>query len=149
AAGHLAEPTVAAVVLVTTVTMFLTPFLATNRMTWRLMALHPTRGAVGVAEPPHDHVLLIGCGENGWPLLETLLATDQRVIVIDDDPAVIEALREGDVECIRGDGSDFEVLRRAGAGDARIVISTMRRPRDSLHLLRRTRGVPVLVRVFD
>jgi Kef-type K+ transport system membrane component KefB len=149
AAGHLDEGVVTVIVVVTMVTMFVTPFLATNRMTWRLMSFHPLRRKVDIAEPPTDHVLLIGCGDNGLPLLETLLAGSRQVVVIDDDPAVIEALREGDVECIRGDGSDFDVLRRAGATEASIIISTMRRPRDSLHVLDRVHDVPVLVRVFD
>jgi Kef-type K+ transport system membrane component KefB len=148
-AGHLSEELVGVVVLVTTVTMFLTPFIATNRMTWRLLSLHPLRHRVSLEEPPRDHVLLLGCGDNGLPLLETLLTAGHSVVVVDDDPAVIESLREGDVPCIRGDGSDFSVLRQAGAERAELIISTMRRPRDSLHLLRRVQGVPVLVRVFD
>jgi Trk K+ transport system NAD-binding subunit len=78
-----------------------------------------------------------------------LLAAGKPVMVVDDDPAVIEALREGEIPCIRGDGSDFGVLRRAGAQTAAIIISTMRRPRDSLHLLGQVRGTPILVRVFD
>ena len=148
--GYLPESVLTIVVIVTMATMFLTPFIASNRMTWRLMAIHPLRdrGAEAVA-PPSGHVLLIGCGDNGLPLLETLLGAGHSVVVVDDDPAVIESLREGDVPCIRGDGSDFDVLDRAGAKNAEIIISTMRRPRDSLHLLRRVRDVPVLVRVFD
>jgi len=149
AAGHLDEQTVTVVILVTTLTMFLTPFLATNRMTWRLMAYHPLRRRLAPGDPPRDHILLVGCGDNGLPLLETLLTAGLRVVVIDDDPAVIESLREGDVECFRGDGSDFEVLRRAGAAQAAIVISTMRGARDNLHLLGQVPDVPVLVRVFD
>jgi Kef-type K+ transport system membrane component KefB len=149
-AGHLDESIVTIAVLVTMVTMFLTPFLANNRVTWKLMAYHPLRRrSAGIEEIPRGHVLLIGCGDNGLPLLETLLTSDRSVVVIDDDAAVVEALREGDVPCIRGDGSDFEVLRRAGAANAEIIISTMRRPRDSVHLLKQIRDVPVLVRVFD
>jgi Kef-type K+ transport system membrane component KefB len=149
AAGHLEERIVTIVVMVTVMTMFLTPFLASNRMTWRLMAYHPLRRRAPAFDPPHGHVLLIGAGDNGMPLLETLLAAERNVVVIDDDPAVIETLREGEVPCIRGDGSDFEILRQAGAADAQIIISTMRRPRDSLHVLNRVPDVPVLVRVFD
>jgi CPA2 family monovalent cation:H+ antiporter-2 len=148
--GHVREDVFTIVVLVTMITMFLTPFLASNRMAWRLMSLHPLRRRSDEVEPTTSgHVLLIGCGDNGMPLLETLLGGPRPVLVIDDDAAVIESLREGDVPCIRGDGSDFDVLRRAGAERADVIISTMRRPRDSLHLLDRVTGVPVLVRVFD
>jgi Kef-type K+ transport system membrane component KefB len=149
AAGHLSEAVVTIIVLVTMLTMFLTPILATNRMTWRLMALHPLRRRGAAVESPSGHVLLLGCGDNGMPLLETLLSSGRDVVVVDDDPVVIATLREGDIPCIRGDGSDFEILRRAGAEQAEIIVSTMRRPRDSLHLLRRVQRTPVLVRVFD
>jgi len=148
-AGHLSESILTITILVTIITMFLTPFLATNRVTWRLMEYHPLRIRAVPLEPPRGHVLLIGCGDNGMPLLETLLASGREVVVIDDDPVVVEALRAGDVTCLRGDGSDFRVLENAGVSQAAVIISTMRRPRDSLHLLRRARGVPVLVRVFE
>ncbi|MEX2569819.1 MAG: cation:proton antiporter [Gemmatimonadota bacterium] len=148
-AGHLRDEVLTIVLITTMVTMFLTPFLATNRMTWRLMRYHPLRRREPLIDPPEGHVLLLGCGDNGLPLLETLMTAGHDVLVVDDDPAVIEALREGDVRCIRGDGSDFEVLRRAGADRARAIISTMRRPRDSMHLLGQVSDVPVFVRVFD
>lgn len=83
------------------------------------------------------------------PLLETLLTTGQEVVVIDDDPEIIEQLRTGEIPCIRGDASDPEVLRFAGAGRARLISSTIRRPRDNEMLLRSVGGVPVLVRVFE
>jgi FlaA1/EpsC-like NDP-sugar epimerase len=149
AEGHLTEGVLTITVIVTIVTMFTTPFLATNRVTWRLMAMHPLRRRGAEIAPMRDHVLLIGCGENGMPLLETLLSSGLQVLVIDDDPAVIAALQEGEVACIRGDGSDYNVLKQASAREARVIISTMRRPPDSLHVIRRARGVPVLVRVFE
>ncbi len=69
--------------------------------------------------------------------------------MVDDDPVVIDRLLEADVPCIRGDASDLEVLRRANADRARIISSTIRRPRDNRRLLEFARGVTVLVRVFD
>ena len=44
---------------------------------------------------------------------------------------IIEELRRGDVPCIRGDASDPEVLRSAGAERAQLISSTIRRPRES------------------
>jgi Kef-type K+ transport system membrane component KefB len=136
------------IALITVTTMMLTPFIATDRMTWRLMAYHPVRQGLRVGEA-RDHVLLLGCGDNGMPLLETLVSAGHDVLVVDDDPAVIERLREGDIPAIRGDGADLEVLRAAGAPNARLVISTMRRPADHMALLDFVKGVPVIVRVFE
>jgi Kef-type K+ transport system membrane component KefB len=149
ALGHVDQEIFSIIALITVTTMILTPFLANDSMTWRLMRLHPLRKATTELEPMRDHVLLLGCGDNGMPLMETLLTAGHDVVVVDDDPAVIERLREGDVQAIRGDGSDFDVLRGASARQARLIISTMRRPRDNLSMLDYVAGVPVLVRVFD
>jgi Kef-type K+ transport system membrane component KefB len=137
------------VVLVTVTTMVLTPFLSAERVILRLLHLHPMRGRHGGGDPPRGHVLLLGCGEGGLPMLETLITAGEDVFVIDDDPEVIARLQEGDVRCLRGDASDLEVLRAAGAEHARLISSTIRRPRDNELLLQRVREVPVLVRVFE
>ncbi len=149
ATGQIAPGVFTVIALVTVLTMILTPFVATDRVTWRLMALHPLRQQATVERPPEDHILLLGCGDNGMPLLETLVSAGHEVLVVDDDPAVIQRLREGDIPCIRGDGADFEVLEAAKARSARIIISTMRRPGDNAPMLEYVRDVPVLVRVFD
>jgi Kef-type K+ transport system membrane component KefB len=136
-------------VLVTVATMVLTPFLATEPVVRWLMRLHPLTRDGGVEPRPEGHVLLLGCGSGGMPLLETLLAAGESVVVVDDDPEVVERLRSGEVKCIRGDASDPETLRRAGAARARLISSTVRRPRDVRRLLEAVTDVPVLVRVFE
>lgn len=135
--------------LVTVATMVLTPFLVTEPVVRWLMRVHPLSRVTHVEEKPVGHVLLLGCGSGGMPLLETLLAAGEDVVVIDDDPEVIERLREGEVPCIRGDASDPQVLREAGAERAKLISSTIRRPRDNERLLEAVDEIPVLVRVFD
>jgi Kef-type K+ transport system membrane component KefB len=149
ALGHADQEIFSIIALITVATMMLTPFIATNRMTWRLMAHHPLRHGERPAGEMRNHVLLLGCGDNGMPLLETLLSSGYEVVVVDDDPAVIERLREGEIRAIRGDGADLEVLSAAGAPRARLVISTMRRPSDHIALMKYIGRVPVLVRVFE
>jgi Kef-type K+ transport system membrane component KefB len=147
--GHVDQEIFSIIALVTVATMILTPLVATDRMTWRLMAYHPLRRSGGTTGEMQDHVLLLGCGDNGMPLLELLVSAGHDVFVVDDDPYVIERLREGEVPSLRGDGSDFEVLRTANARGARIIVSTMRRPLDHLAVLDYVEDVPVLVRVFE
>lgn len=148
--GQLTGDLFTVIVLVTVGTMMLTPLLTTGRVTWFLMSLQPLRRQnAGERAPPTDHVLLLGCGDNGMPLMETLLSSGNEVVVVDDDPAVVDTLREGGIRTIRGDGSDPAVLEQAGAARARIVVSTLRRPLDNLPLLRRYPGVEALVRVFS
>lgn len=147
--GYLTPDVFTVIALVTLTTMLLTPLIATDDVAWWLMRFHPLRGRRLSGEPPAGHVLLLGTGSTGMPLLEDMILTGFDVVVVDDDPAVIERLTEADVRTIRGDASDRSVLRRAGVDRARVVSSTIRRPRDNAAVLELARGVPVLVRVFD
>jgi Kef-type K+ transport system membrane component KefB len=137
------------IVLVTVTTMVLTPFISADRVVWALMMLHPLRGRGAHFEPPSDHILLLGTGETGMPLLETLVTAGHDVFVVDDDPARIWRLSGADIPCLRGDASDEMVLARAGVDRARLILSTIRRPEDNRTLLRMAAGRPILIRVFD
>lgn len=147
--GHIGADLFTVLTLVTASTMMLTPFLATDRVTWWLMRFHPHRRRGGPAAPPSGHVLFLGCGEHTMALLETVVAVGHAVVVVDDDPAVIDRLARAGVRAVRGDASDPEVLERAGADRARIIVSTVRRVADNETALRMADGVPVVVRVFD
>lgn len=147
--GQISQDAFTVLALVTVGTIVLTPFLASGPVIARLLAWHPAAGRAQPVQPHSDHILLLGCGAGGMPILETLLTTGQEVVVIDDDPEIIEQLRTGEIPCIRGDASDPEVLRFAGADRARLISSTIRRPRDNETLLRAAGNVPVLVRVFE
>jgi Kef-type K+ transport system membrane component KefB len=138
------------IALVTLITMLVTPLISTDRVAWNLMHLHPTRRKPSrPATAPRGHILLLGSGTTGMPLLETLLGADLEVVAVDDDPDVVARLGEAEVRVIRGDATDPAVLEAAGAGQARIITSTIRRPRDNRRLLERCRGIPVIVRVFE
>ncbi|MCC5830849.1 MAG: cation:proton antiporter [Phycisphaeraceae bacterium] len=155
AQGHIDERMFHIMAVVTVVTMVLTPFYATDRLTWQLMRLRlsrsPDRPTFGLSERPHDHILLLGCGSNGRHVLPRLKESGRRVLVVDDDPGIVDQLKREGVEAIRGDGADYMVLRDAGARQARVIISTMRRISDNERLLRFTweANVPVLLRTFD
>jgi Trk K+ transport system NAD-binding subunit len=131
------------------ITMMLTPLLATDRLVWWLVHRYPARRTDPSRLPAGGHVLLLGSGTTGMPLLETLLAAGHDVMVVDDDPAVIGRLSAADVPFIQGDASDAKVLHEARADRARVISSTIRRPEDNSILLSFARGVPVIVRVFD
>lgn len=147
--GQISQDAFTVLALVTVVTIVLTPFVASEPVVRRLLAVHPVYGSKQAIGRHDGHIILLGCGSGGMPLLETLLATGEDVVVIDDDPEVIEELRRGDVDCIRADASDPEALRAAGVRRARLISSTVRRPRDNSMLLEEAAGVPVLVRVFE
>lgn len=137
------------IALVTLLTMVLTPLLASGRVAWALMRLHPVRRGGQIAPPSGGHILLLGSGSTGTPLLETLFGSGSEIVVVDDDPAVVDRLRDAEITVIRGDATDIEVLEDARAREARIISSTIRRPEDNRRLLEYARGVPVIVRVFE
>ena len=147
--GHLDEGMVSVIALMTVVSMILTPFLATDRMTWRLMRLYPARELPRQTIEADHHILMLGCGANSRMLLDLLLLYGVPVIVMDEDPAVVDALRKRGIEAVRGNGADPEALKQVRAGEAAFIVSTMTRVQDNLRLLESVRGVEVLVRVAD
>jgi Kef-type K+ transport system membrane component KefB len=146
--GYVGQGVFSAIVLVTVITMVTTPFMATGRVVWKLLRLHPSRVRERPPVAPTGHILLIGCGDSGMPLLETLHLAGYPTFVIDDDPVIIAYLKQNDVPCIQGDGSDLRILKAAGASHARVIVSTIRRAKDNRALLRSVKNVPVLVRVI-
>ena len=146
--GQIGQSLFVVVSVVTLTTMLLTPLIATDEMARRLARLRPRRRWEG-GDAPSNHVLLLGAGSTGMPLLEDLIVAGCTVAVIDDDPGVIHRLEASGVRAVRGEASDPQVLREGGADRARAVSSTIRRPRDNAALLEMARGVPVLVRVLE
>jgi len=146
---QLAPETFRVIVLVTLGTMVLTPWLVSDRVTLALLHLHPLRSDRRVLDPPpDDHVVIVGCGTSGMPLLETLVVSPLRVVAVDDDPSVVKRLREAGLDVLRGDVSDSGLLERLGVGRARAVVSTVRRPEDNARLLAAAGDTAVIVRTF-
>ena len=147
--GQISEGAFGVIALVTVMTMMVTPFLATSPVTGVLLRIHPFRLATRDTQPPSNHILLLGCGSSGVALLEILVGTPHDIWVVDDDPVVVERVREAGFTAIRGDVTDNAVLQQVGATQARVVVSTLRRREDSEPLLDMAREVPVVVRAFD
>ena len=146
--GVITRQTFTTIALVTLTTMLLTPILANGAVAGVLARL-TVRARPQPATPPSGHVLLLGTGSSGMPLLEDLVLSGAHVVVVDDDPAVARRLEAAGVHTVFGDAADESVLVRAGVAQARVVSSSIRRASDNETLLRVARGVPVLVRVFD
>jgi monovalent cation:H+ antiporter-2, CPA2 family len=149
--GHISQEVFSILGVVTVATMTLTPFLATDRVTWSLMRFHPLRRGPGVAGGWRGHVLLLGYGASGERLLKSLQASGREVVVVDEDPVVLRDLRRRGIACLRGDASDRDLLSHARAAESSAIVCTVRRRADAEKVLQAVagRGVPVLVRVFD
>jgi Kef-type K+ transport system membrane component KefB len=147
--GQIPETAFTVIALATLLTMLFTPVLSTDRVAWALVALRPLRTADAAIPELSGHVVVLGCGATGLPLLETLLGANCGVVVVDEDPVVVDRLRQAQLPVLRGDAGQTDVLRRSHARSARIITSTIRRPDDILRVLEYVRGVPVIARVFE
>lgn len=148
-AGHLTQEVFTIIAVTTIITMTLTPFLASDRLTWRLLDYHPGRRPPELDPPPTDHVVLVGAGSTGQLLLEELSLGGREVVVVEDDPGLIDFLEEAGFRTVRGDVTDFDVLRRAGVQRAHLVVSTVPRVEDIAPLLERAGDTPVVARTFN
>lgn len=77
--------------------------------------------------------IIIGAGRVGLSLAERLEQDGENVLVIDDDPEAVERSRERGFRTIEGDGTDADVLERAGIDDAKTVVAST--PDDDVNLL--------------
>jgi trk system potassium uptake protein TrkA len=68
--------------------------------------------------------VVVGCGRVGSHAAGLLSAGGAEVVVVDRDPTAFEALsQEFSGFEVEGDASEFEVLRRAGAGQADVLFA--------------------------
>jgi Kef-type K+ transport system membrane component KefB len=137
------------IALVMVFTMVLTPFLATDKVARKLLHLHPMRRRLKASGAKRDHVLLLGFGAGGMWMLKPLQAEGYDLLVVDDDPIIMEQLTKMEIPSIRGDASDEKILEQAGARHARLIVAALRRVADAENVLRYVQDIPVLVRVFE
>lgn len=128
-AGNLSGPEVELLTVVVALSMATTPFLLFlfDRL-WmpRLNAKAETDEADLPPGPdvadPHDRVIVLGYGRFGQIVTRMLRAHGFEMTLIDDDPAQIELVKRFGVKVFYGDGGRVEILRAAGADQARMII---------------------------
>jgi Trk K+ transport system NAD-binding subunit len=68
-------------------------------------------------------VIIVGGGQVGRALAERLEGRGENVVIIEEDEDVVELARDAGYATVIGDGTDTEVLRKAGAENAKIVVA--------------------------
>ncbi len=141
------------VALATVLTMTVTPLIATDRLTWRLMRIHPRTTPRDLPDslPPRDHVVLIGYGRGGEIIVKAMRDAGREIVVIDYDPVTVRKLNEQGIRAVHGEGSDRRLLEQVNARRARAIISSMRRVADTESMIRHlgADGPLMITRIFE
>lgn len=72
----------------------------------------------------HDHVILLGYGRVGKYVSQALKHVNINHVVIEVDPKAIKIAKEKGLVAFYGDGSEIEVLHKAGLAQARALVIT-------------------------
>ncbi|AWB28644.1 NAD-binding protein [Halococcoides cellulosivorans] len=68
-------------------------------------------------------VIIVGGGRVGRALAERLEDRGENVVIVDEDESQIEIVRNSGYTGIMGDGTDMDVLRDAGAENAKTIVA--------------------------
>ncbi len=83
-----------------------------------------------------DHVVICGYGRNGKQAAIELIQHDVPIVVIEENPEIIQSLRETPgMLYVEGDASDEEVLKSANIGSAKAMITTLPMDADNLFVV--------------
>ncbi|MBS0181125.1 MAG: cation:proton antiporter [Nitrospira sp.] len=90
-------------------------------------------------EPLRQHVVLCGFGRVGSSLGKALEVFNLPYVVIDRDPDIIRRLQSRGTACLYGDASHRELLMKAGAADASLIIVALPEIEPAVLTVRRIR----------
>jgi NhaP-type Na+/H+ or K+/H+ antiporter len=68
-------------------------------------------------------VIIVGGGQVGRALAERLEDRGENVVIIEQDGSVVEQVRNAGYSVVIGDGTDTDMLREAGANNAKTVVA--------------------------
>ena len=87
-----------------------------------------------------NHIILVGAEQMGSDILDFLRIkikeTDQTLIVVDFNLAIVESLIAGNVNVIFGDISDPEVLEQLKLSEAKLIVTTVPDLVDNINLIK-------------
>ena len=138
---------------IVTLSMATTPFLMMFARRFEMEARDDGEDLDGPEQAERNKVLIIGYGRFGQVVAQMLNAAGARVTLIDKKPRQIELADRFNAKVYYGDGLRLDVLRRAGANDAELILyctddATMS-AKDLQPILHAFPQAHVYARVFD
>jgi voltage-gated potassium channel len=94
------------------------------------------------------HYILCGAGSHGHYVLEEILRTRRKVVVVDRDPKKVQELIDRDIMAVEGDAADDNVLRTAGIERAVGLVSALSEDKDNLFVVITARGLNEKMRII-
>lgn len=117
--------TTAATLLITPFFLRATPYLLTSleRIPWLnpLLQLNHAPRLFGTEEELVEHVVVVGYGRVGQTLVRMLYFQGYKILVIDNNEAVLQSLRDRGIAYLFGDASSALVLEKARLSDAKAM----------------------------
>ncbi|HYD87056.1 MAG TPA: cation:proton antiporter [Vitreimonas sp.] len=153
-AGAIPEAIADFMLLVTALSIFFTPLVATlgRRLSQRVL------GSVAHAPPQEaaeerGHVVIAGFGRVGQTLADLLSAQDIGSVGVETDTALVHELQNKGRRVYYGDASNSSVLRSLGAARAAAIVVTINDPKAVNRIVAEARrcwpGIPVYARARD
>jgi len=96
----------------------------------------------------HQHIVLCGFGRVGSSLGKALEAFNLPYVVIDRNPDTIRRLQDRGTPCLYGDASHRELLAKAGAADASLIIVALPEIKSAALAVGRMRDLNPKVPIF-
>jgi CPA2 family monovalent cation:H+ antiporter-2 len=108
---------------IVTLSMATTPFLLMIARRLEFSGKEPVDSSLeGPDRAPRGTAIIVGYGRFGQTVAQMLMGQGCRVTLIDRKPAQIEQSRQFDIKVYYGDGTSIDLLRRAGADEANLLI---------------------------
>lgn len=95
------------------------------------------------------HVIICGDSTTGKYAIEEMLQMKKDFVVIDRDPAKTAALRDREILCVEGDATSDAVLRAAGIGRARGLITVLHSDAENLFVVVTAKDLNPALRIIS
>ncbi len=90
---------------------------------------------VGELDQFDKHIIIIGGHQMGQSIIHALKNSDEKILVVDFNPDIVENLKRKGISVMFGDISDTDIQEKSGFEKAKLVISTVPDLEDNLLLL--------------
>jgi len=143
------------IILVTIITMSVTPYLIKYKNNLYKFFRAPTssfklpiKEIAGYEDKNEKEILMIGLHRIGGAIIEELLGKKDKLLVVDHNPDIINTLTNKKISCIYGDISSPELLDKINMNKIKMVISTIPDYEDNLRLLKKVNKVNPKIKVI-